>query len=70
VVVTNANDRQVNQEMTDRVVALWQKRTPGKVSTYEFPAELGLDHDLIDPDSPHANTDAVYPRLIELIQAP
>ena len=70
VVVTNANDQQVNREMIDRMVALWQKSAPGKVSTYEFPAELGLAHDLIGPGAYNARPDVVYPKLIELIQAP
>ena len=70
VVVTNANDSRVNREMIDQAVTLWQARAPGKVSTYEFPASLGLDHDVIDPSQASARPDVVYPKLIELIQAP
>jgi carboxylesterase len=70
VVVTNANDDQVNRQMIDQAVALWQARAPTKVSTYEFPVSLGLQHDLLDPSAPGAHPEVVYPKLIELIQAP
>ncbi len=39
-----------------------------KVATYEFPASLGLPHDLIDPNQPEQQVDLVYPVLIELIE--
>jgi pimeloyl-ACP methyl ester carboxylesterase len=70
VVVTNANDTDVNREMIDQVVALWQSRARQKISTYEFPSSLGLQHDLINPLAANAHPEAVYPKLIELIQAP
>jgi hypothetical protein len=34
------------------------------------PASLGLQHDLIDPSAASARPEVVYPKLIELIQAP
>jgi carboxylesterase len=66
VVVTNANDDKVNNALTGRAVALWRSRG-ANVSTYEFPAELGLPHDLIEPVPPSELTGMVYAKLIELV---
>ncbi len=66
VVVTNANDHSVNNELTMNVVEQWQAHG-AQVTTYEFPADLRLDHDLIDPLQPAQNIAVVYPRLIQLI---
>jgi esterase/lipase len=67
VVVTNASDRQVdNDDVRRRLVDTW-RNAGGDVTTYEFPAELGLLHDLIDPTQRAQRIDIVYPRLIELL---
>lgn len=67
VVVTNANDDQVdNDDIREHLVEVW--RAAGEdVETYEFPKELGLRHDLIDVDQPDEQTDLVYPKLLELL---
>jgi esterase/lipase len=67
LVVTNANDASVNNEMTTSVVQNWRKHAPEKVNTFEFPASDGLDHDFIDPDMPKQKTATTYPRLLELL---
>jgi carboxylesterase len=66
VVVLNANDSSVNNALTMDVVNSWQARA-ASVTTYEFEADLKLDHDLIDPNQPNQRIDTVYPRLIELV---
>ena len=66
LVVTNANDAAVDNLVTAGVVANWL-RNGADLSAYEFPADLLLDHDLIDPTHPDQRIDIVYPRLIELI---
>jgi hypothetical protein len=38
------------------------------VTTYAFPAELGLTHDFIDPNQPGQRTAVVYPALLALIE--
>lgn len=70
VVVSNVNDESVNLEMIDQVTAEWQKRSPQKVTTYQFPASLKLKHDLINPDPALDLPGLVYTKIIELIQAP
>ena len=66
IVVTNANDTAINNPLTDKVVAHWQK-DGAHIAIYEFPLSLGLGHDLIDPGQPDQQIDLVYPQLIDLV---
>jgi len=66
LVITNGNDDSVNNERTQQVVDLWRQHS-ADIELYEFPASLGLTHDLIDPSQPDLKTDLVYPVLIDLI---
>ena len=50
-----------------RMAALW-RAAGANVSLYEFPATLGLEHDLLDPAQPYAQTERVYPKLMELAE--
>jgi hypothetical protein len=57
----------VNNELTNQAVTKW--RTHGAdVETCEFPASLGLDHDVIDPSRPEQQIDLTYPTIIGLIE--
>lgn len=67
VVVTNASDMSVDNGAAHEQVALWRARG-ANVETYEFPAELGLPHDLIDPAQANGRIDVVYPVLVELLK--
>ena len=67
VVITNLNDPGVDNAVTDEIVDLWRTHWAKDVQTYQFPADLGLGHDIIDVKDPHMNVAAVYPRLLELI---
>lgn len=67
LVITNANDNTVDNQMTAEVVAAWQQAGYTSLQTYEFAANLGLDHDLIDPTHPKQKIDLVYPTLIDLM---
>ena len=67
VVITNLNDPDIDNVAVDKVTNLWRARRAEDVQTYQFPAELGLGHDIIDVKDPHMNVAAVYPRLLELI---
>jgi alpha-beta hydrolase superfamily lysophospholipase len=66
VLVTNALDPAVNNAVTHTVALEWDKRRPGCVYEFAF-ADLPRNHDIIEPDNPHARTDIVYPRLLEFI---
>lgn len=67
VVVTNANDHAVSKEGIDAVVNNWKKHNAIKVRTYEFPQDLHLGHDLIDPQQTNQNIAVAYPVLMSLI---
>ncbi len=66
LVVTTETDLAISNKMYQELVADW-RRHGAQVITYEFPSSLGLEHDFIEPTNPKANVEAVYPKLIELI---
>jgi carboxylesterase len=66
IVVTNADDTSVNNALTAKVVAQWQK-DGAQIETYEYPSRLKLGHDLIDPNQSDQQIDVVYPELIKLV---
>ncbi len=68
VVVFNANDMMINNDMTMKMVNIWQKHQANLI-TYEFKADLKLPHDIIDPAQPDQRIDIVYPRLMELVES-
>jgi carboxylesterase len=67
VVITNANDVAVSNQLTRQLVSLWQSRGLRRVEFYEFDRDQGLEHDLIDPNNPRQRVDLVYPILLDLI---
>ncbi len=66
VLVTNANDGQVDNEDIGELAGTWRARG-AKVTTYEFPKALGLPHDVVDVQQPAANPEVVYPVLLGLL---
>ena len=69
VLVTNANDDDVDNGVAREVATAWQRHAPDRVATYEFPKALGLIHDVVDPIQAGSRTDVVYPVLLRLLQA-
>lgn len=68
VVITNAGDEAVTNPPADELVARWRSHG-GAVREHRFPPELGLVHDIIDPNQPRQRVDLVYPALLELLGA-
>ena len=68
LVITNWGDMGINLGATDSLAEDWQKHG-GAVRRFRFPFLPWLQHDFISVDSPLANTQAAYPRLLELITA-
>ena len=67
-VVLNGSDEVVRNEMGRALVDGW--RAHGlDVPLYEFPAGIGLKHDMIDPGQPYQQVGAVYPVLLEAVTA-
>jgi len=67
IVVSNANDMAVSNQLARQLVSIWQSRGLRRVEYYEFDREQGLEHDLIDPNNPRQRIDLVYPILLDLI---
>ena len=67
LVVTVGGDPAVRNDVAARVQKAWSLRAPGRVEGYEFPATLGLGHDLVDPLQPYQKVDRVYPVLAEMM---
>jgi hypothetical protein len=70
VVVSNANDDAVDNRVTANIAASWRSAGFEDLQSYEFPAGLKLDHDLLDPEHPKQKVELVYPTLISLITEP
>jgi alpha-beta hydrolase superfamily lysophospholipase len=66
VVVTVGSDVAVDNGAVARLVRRWRHHG-ATVTTYEFPARLGLNHDIIDPEQVGGNPTLVYPVLLDLI---
>jgi carboxylesterase len=67
LVVSNASDDSISRPQMAQIVELWQQNQVENLRTYEFAADLELDHDIIDPAMPEQRIEVVYPILIELI---
>jgi pimeloyl-ACP methyl ester carboxylesterase len=67
-VVTNAAEPGLDNRFTREVVAQW-RRQGATVDTFEFPAEEGLPHDLVDPASNPAHViERVYAVVRHVIE--
>jgi pimeloyl-ACP methyl ester carboxylesterase len=66
-ITTNRNDAAVNDLLTWQLVNLWRAHGLERLEAYEFSKEIGVEHDLVDPDQPYQHVDAVYPVLLDLI---
>jgi alpha-beta hydrolase superfamily lysophospholipase len=64
-VTTNGCDPAVNNAVTYEVLRRWREHRSG-AGLYVF-RDLPKNHDIIDPDNPHARTGIVYPKLRELV---
>ena len=67
--ISNDNDRSVNNQVTADLVKIWQEHDANKVDTYVFARELALPHDLISIDRAASQPDIVFPVMLELLGA-
>ena len=68
LVITNANDGSVNNEIITEFEEMWLVHGEQFLQTFRFPKEFGLPHDLISPERADGNIELVYARLHELIR--
>ncbi len=66
-VVTSAADVAVNRLMIAELVRRWQAHGEQTVFMHEFPAQMSIIHDMIDPDQRAQQIDVVYPVLLDII---
>lgn len=70
IMITNAADSSVSNPLNKSIVEIWLEHDDTQVESYEFPQELKLPHDIISPTRPGNRVDLVYPKLLELLDAP
>ena len=67
LVVTNAADAAVNNNIMLKVAKNWQTNGLKQLETYQFDAKYKLIHDVIDPGQKQQNIAVTYPILLDLI---
>jgi len=66
--ITTACDIAANNSLTHSITQnLAAQHGSAEILAYEFPADLEIPHDMIDPAQPGANTPLVYPKLLDLL---
>jgi len=66
VIVTTGSDEGVNNATVSALEHRW-KAEGVDVRSYEFPAYLGIHHDMVDPEQPYQKVSVVYPALLREI---
>ena len=67
--ITTACDIAANNSLTHSITQkLAAQSGSAEILAYEFPAELNIPHDMIDPSQPGAITPLVYPKLLDLLR--
>jgi len=66
-IVTVGGDASVDTAAVSQMVRAWRRHGVRDVQTYEFPRELELNHDVVDPEQVRGNPAITYPPLIALI---
>ena len=65
--VTVGGDDAADNAMAVELVRTWRNHGTPEVIEYEFPAALGLSHDVVDPEQVNGNPAITYPVLTRLI---
>ncbi len=65
--ISNAADLAVSNATIALLIKRWQEVGAADVHAFQFPRQLGLFHDLVDPLQPHARPDLVHPVLEQII---
>jgi pimeloyl-ACP methyl ester carboxylesterase len=67
IVITSPGDEAIDNTAAALMAAAWQAHGSDRVTTYQLPDNLGLRHDVIDPNQPYQRVAEVYPILLKLI---
>ena len=66
VMITVGGDVAVDNPAVARLAQIWRSHG-ARLTAYEFPAALRLNHDIVDPEQIGGNPALVYPVLLDLI---
>ena len=66
-ILTTGTDKGANNILTGQLANNWVTRNPGRVTIFEFQENVGVPHDMIDPNQPDANIRISYPKILELL---
>lgn len=67
VMITVGGDEAADNTMCAEIMRTWQARGAKHLVEYQFPAELKLNHDVVDPEQVGGNPALTYPVLTRLI---
>ncbi len=67
VMISNANDESVNNDIIGQFESLWQAHGAELLSSYQFAKELNLPHDLITSTREDGDVSLSYPVIIDYI---
>ena len=68
--VTSKSDDAVSDFLAWRLISFWRSKGLRKFAAADFPKEMKIEHDMIDPAQKNQQIDIVYPVLISLLNAP
>jgi pimeloyl-ACP methyl ester carboxylesterase len=70
VLLTTKTDHIASDFATWELIGLWRGKGLRRFVSIDFPNEMQVPHDMIDPAHRSQRTDAVHPLLIDLMSAP
>jgi pimeloyl-ACP methyl ester carboxylesterase len=70
VLVTSKKDEAVSDFVTRQLIGLWRAKGLFKFAAVDFPKEMKIEHDMIDPAQKNQQTEIVYPVIVSLLNAP
>jgi hypothetical protein len=68
--VTSKSDGVVSDLLAWQLIGLWRSKGLRKVAAVDFPKEMKIEHDMIDPAQKNQQIEIVYPVLVSLLNAP
>jgi pimeloyl-ACP methyl ester carboxylesterase len=68
--VTSKTDDAVSDFLAWQLLAFWRTKGLFKIAAVDFPKEMNIEHDMIDPAQKYQQTEIVYPILIKLLNGP
>ncbi len=68
--VTSKSDDAVSDLLAWQLIGLWRSKGLKKFAAVDFPKEMKIEHDMIDPAQKNQQIEVVYPVLISLLNAP